>query len=110
LNRSPCCPVKKAGAEAKKGRENPSQFPPRRFRKEMRWQRDRRAETAEARIGKRGTTAFSGEANVFLHGQGILWPERRFPLSAKPPEDKNSSERKPFSFSPKLEMIQNFKC
>jgi len=40
------------GAEAKKGWEKPSKFPPFRFRKETRWQRDRRAETAEARIWK----------------------------------------------------------
>jgi hypothetical protein len=31
------------------------------------------AETAEARLEKRGTTAFLGEAN-FFPGQGILWP------------------------------------
>jgi hypothetical protein len=45
-----CCPGKKAGAEAKKGREKPFKLPLLRFRKETRWQRDNRAETAEARI------------------------------------------------------------
>jgi hypothetical protein len=66
-----CCPGKKAGAEAKKGREKSSVVLPLCPRKERRWQRDRRAETAEARIGKRGTTAFFGEANAFLPGQGM---------------------------------------
>ncbi len=47
-------------------------FPLLRFRKETRWQRDRRAETAEARIGKRGITTFFGEANAFLPGQGTI--------------------------------------
>jgi len=69
-----CCPGKKAGAEAKKGREKPLGLPLLRFRKETRWPRNGRAETAEARIGKRGTTAFFGEANAFLPGQGIPWP------------------------------------
>jgi hypothetical protein len=68
--RSSCCPGKKAGAEAKKGREKPSPFSPLRFRKETRWQGDRRAETAEARLGEREITAFFGEANAFLPGQG----------------------------------------
>ena len=44
------CAGKKAGAEAQKDREKASQFPPLRFRKETREQRDRWAETAEARI------------------------------------------------------------
>ena len=67
-----CCPGKKAGAEAKKGREKSSLFPPPCLRKETRWPRDTRAETAEARIGKRGTTAFFGPAKrgTFLPGQG----------------------------------------
>jgi len=69
-----CCPGKKAGAEAKKGREKPLGLPLLRFRKETRWQRGHRAETAEARIGKRGTTAFFGEANAFLPGQGTIGP------------------------------------
>jgi hypothetical protein len=55
-------PGEKAGAEAKKGREKPSQFPPLCLRKETRWQRDHRAETAEARIEKRGIIAFFGPA------------------------------------------------
>jgi len=67
-----CCPGKEAGAEVKKGREKPSKFSPLRFRKETRWPWDRRAETAEARIGKRGTSAFFGEANAFLPGHGII--------------------------------------
>ena len=71
---SPCCPGKKAGAEDKKGRENPSQFPPLCFRKETRGERDTWAETAEARIGKKGITAFFGEANAFLPGHGAIWP------------------------------------
>jgi hypothetical protein len=71
---SPCCPGKKAGAEEKKGRENPSQFPPLCFRKETRGERDTRAETAEARIRKRGITSFFGEANAFLPGHGAIWP------------------------------------
>jgi len=66
-----CCPGKKAGAEAKKGREKPLGLPPLRFRKETRGPRNSRAETAAARIGKRGTTAFFGEAKAFLPGQGI---------------------------------------
>jgi hypothetical protein len=73
LDSSPCCPGKKAGAEAKKGREKPSRFSPPRFRKEMRRQRENRAETAEARLGKRGTTPFFGEANAFLTGQESIW-------------------------------------
>jgi hypothetical protein len=99
-----CCPGKKAGAEAKKGREKSSLFPPLCLRKETRWQKDRRAETAEARIGKRGTTGFFGEANAFLSGQGTsLLGER--PLFAEPSENKNFSDINPFSFSTKLEMI-----
>ncbi|MCX5910936.1 MAG: hypothetical protein NTV04_03300 [Deltaproteobacteria bacterium] len=44
-------------------------FPPLGLRKETRWPRVRRAETAEARIEKGRTTAFFGEANAFLPGQ-----------------------------------------
>jgi hypothetical protein len=71
----PRWPGKKSGAEGKKGREKPCQFPFLHFRKEARRQRDSRAETAEARIGKRGNTAFFGEANAFLPGQGITCPK-----------------------------------
>jgi hypothetical protein len=42
--------------------------------KETRWQKDRRAETAEAPIGKRGTTDFLGEENALLRGLGQLTP------------------------------------
>jgi len=69
----PCCPGKKAGAEAKKGREKATQYPPLRFRKETRGERDIRAETAEARLEKRKITAFFGEANAFLLGHGTAW-------------------------------------
>jgi hypothetical protein len=69
-DRSSCFPGKKAGVEAKKGREKPSKFSVIRFHEETRWQRDNKAETAEARIWKRGTTAFFGEANDFLPGHG----------------------------------------
>ncbi len=72
FDRSPRCPGKKAGAEAKKGLEKPGQFPFLPFPKEKRWPRKIRAETVEARIGKRGITAFFGEANAFLPGQEIL--------------------------------------
>ena len=108
MNRLPCCPGKKAGAEAKKGREKPSQFPPLRFRKETRWQRERRAETAEARIGRRGTAAFFGKANAFLPGQGIISPEKVASVR-RTTENKNSSERKPFPFSTKLGLSLNIK-
>ncbi|MBP1713271.1 MAG: hypothetical protein H6Q42_1474 [Deltaproteobacteria bacterium] len=64
------CPGKRAGAEAKEGREKPSQFFFFYFRKEKRKQRDTRIETAEARIGQRGTTAFFSEANALLPGHG----------------------------------------
>jgi len=74
LNPFLCCPGKKAGAEAKKGWEKLSKLPFPCLRKETRWQRDNRAETAEARIWKRGTTAFFGEANAFLPGQGTNLP------------------------------------
>jgi len=70
---SPCCPGKKTGAEAKKGREKPSWFSPLWFRKETRGQRESRAETAAARIRKGGIAAFFGEANAFLPGHGIIW-------------------------------------
>jgi len=73
LNPFRCCPGKKAGAEVKKGREILPRFLLPGFRKQKRSQRDLRAETAEARHGKRGTIAFFGEANVFLPGQGTLW-------------------------------------
>ncbi|MBP1717737.1 MAG: hypothetical protein H6Q43_1175, partial [Deltaproteobacteria bacterium] len=66
-------PGQKTGAEAKKGREKPTQFPPLRFRKETRGERDIRAETVEARLGKRRITAFFGEANAFLLGHGTAW-------------------------------------
>ena len=69
-----CCPGKKAGAEAKKGREKPDRAPLLRFRKETRRQRDGRAETAEARLAKRGTAAFFVEANAFLPGHGPRLP------------------------------------
>jgi hypothetical protein len=71
---SPCCPGKKAGAEDKKGRAQLSLIPPLCFRKEGRGERDSRAETAGVRLGKRGTTAFFGEANDFLPGHGNTWP------------------------------------
>jgi hypothetical protein len=71
---SPCCPDKKAGAEDKKGRAQLSLIPPLCFRKEGRGKRDSRAETAGVRLGKRGTTAFFGEANDFLPGHGNTWP------------------------------------
>ena len=74
LDLSPCCPGKKAGAEVKKGREKSSRSYYPCLRKETRWLRHRCAETAEARIGKRGITAFFGEANAFLPGHGILYP------------------------------------
>jgi hypothetical protein len=70
---SPCCPGKKAVAEGKKGREQLPWFSLLGFRKETRGQRNTRAGTAEARIGKRGVTAFFGEANAFWPGQGTIW-------------------------------------
>ena len=72
-NRLSRCPGEKAGAEAKKGREISCWISPLGFREETRWQRDRWAETAEARIEKRGIIAFFGEANAFLPGHGIPW-------------------------------------
>ena len=53
-----------------KGREKSALFPPFFLRKETRWPRVRLAEMAGARIEIRGTTAFFGEANAFLTGQG----------------------------------------
>jgi hypothetical protein len=91
----------------KKGREKPSQFPPLRFRKETR-QRERRAETPEARIGRRGTTVFFGEANAFLPGQGIISPEKVASVR-RTPANKNSPERKPFPFSTRLGLSLNIK-
>jgi len=73
LNPSPCCPGKKADAEAKKGPELPSRLPPVRFRKQKRRKRDARAETAEARYGKRAISAFFDEAYAFWPGHGTLW-------------------------------------
>jgi len=73
LDPSPCCPGKKAGAEGKKGREKPSRFPCPCLHKETRGPRHHQAETAEARIGKRGTTSFFGEAHAFLPGHGTDW-------------------------------------
>jgi hypothetical protein len=58
----------KAKRAGRKLNESPFLF----FLKETRWQRDRRAETAKARIEKRGTTAFFGEAHVFLPGHGTI--------------------------------------
>jgi len=69
----PCCPGKKEGAEAKKGREILPRFLLSGFRKPKRMQRDFRAETARTRYGKRGIASFFGEANAFLRGQGTLW-------------------------------------
>jgi hypothetical protein len=74
LDKSPCCPGKKAGAEAEKGREKPSRFSPLCFRKQTRGESDTRAETAEARVWKRDVTAFFGEANAFLPGHGAISP------------------------------------
>ena len=74
------------------------------FRKETRGQRGCQAETAEARLGKRGTTAFFGEANAFLPGQGTHLPYERS-LFTEPDENNILSEVPPFSFSNKLEMI-----
>jgi len=68
-----CCPGKEAGAEAKKGREKPLGLPLLRFRKETRGPRNGRAETAAARVGEIGTTAFFGKAKAFLPGQGTPW-------------------------------------
>jgi hypothetical protein len=65
------------------------------------------AETAEARIVKRGTTAFFGEANAFLPGHGPIGL-KEFSLFAKATENKNFSEILLFSFSNKLEMIYGF--
>jgi hypothetical protein len=73
-NRLCRCPGKKAGAEAKKGREKPFQSSPLCFRKETRGEKNSRSETAEARIWKRERTAFFGEANVFLPGHGAISP------------------------------------
>ncbi|MBP1718042.1 MAG: hypothetical protein H6Q43_1480 [Deltaproteobacteria bacterium] len=103
----PCCPGKKAGAEDKKGREKPSQFSPLCFRKERRGQRDTRAETAEARIGKRGVTTFFGEANVFCPGMGPFG-HRESSLFAENAENTCFSERNPHFLSAELEMITIF--
>jgi len=89
----PCCPGKKAGAEAKKGREKPPQLPLLRFRKETRWQRDNQAETAEARIKKEEPPPFLARRMIFCPGMGPLghtW----FSLFAEPTANKNFSERK----------------
>jgi hypothetical protein len=102
---SPCCPGKKAGVEAKKGREKPSWFIPLGVRKEMRRQRDNRAETAEVRIRKRGTTAFFAKVPAFLPGQGILWPSGIRSIH-RTPEYIFFSERIPIFFPTNLELIQ----
>ena len=34
-------------------------------------------QTAEARFGKRGITAFFGETPATLHGHGTAWPEEK---------------------------------
>ena len=73
-NRLCRCLGKKAGAEAKKGPEKPFQSPPLFFRKETRGERNSRSETAEARLRKRESTAFFGEANVFLPGHEAISP------------------------------------
>jgi len=57
----------------------------------------RRAETAEARIGTRGTNAFLGEANAFLRGPGPIGRRERSPL-AEVNESNNLSEIIPLSF------------
>jgi len=44
------------------------------FRKETRGKGIAWLETAEARIGHRGITAFFGEANTLLPGHGTAWP------------------------------------
>jgi hypothetical protein len=67
------------------------------------------AETAEARIVKRGTTAFFGPAKrgTFLPGHGPIGL-KEFSLFAKATENKSFSEILLFSFSNKLEMIYGF--
>jgi len=89
-----CCPGKKAGAEAKKGREKPNWIPLLGFRKETRGQKVYRAETAEARLGKRGTTPFFGPAKrgTFLPGQETHLP---YELSLFTEPDGNKSFQKP---------------
>jgi hypothetical protein len=57
----------------------------------MRWPRDRRAETAEARSYKRATTAFFGKVDAFLIGPGPIGL-REFSLFAEATENKNFSE------------------
>jgi hypothetical protein len=105
-NRSPCCPGKKSRVSRdKKGREKPFPIPSLCLCKETRWQRDRRAETGEARIGKRGTTAFLGEANAFLRGPGPIGHRERSPL-AEVTESNNLSEIIPDSFSTEPRLIQ----
>jgi hypothetical protein len=94
---SPCYPGKKAGAEDKKGRENPSQFPPLCFRKETRGERDTWAETAEARIGKRGITSFLARRMLFCPGMEPFG-HRESSLFAEPTENKSFSEKPRFSF------------
>jgi hypothetical protein len=100
-------PGQESRRRSQKGPGDTSQIPPLCLRKETRWQRDRRAETAEARIVKRGTTAFFDEANAFLPGHGPIGL-KEFSLFAKANENKNFSEILLFSFSNKLEMIYGF--
>jgi hypothetical protein len=75
---SSCCPGGKPGADDNNGREKPSWFSLIGFRKETREHRDKRAETAEARIGERGDPACLGKANAFLPGSGGHLKEIRF--------------------------------
>jgi hypothetical protein len=97
-------PGQESRREDKKGREKPSQFSLLCFRKEMRGQRDTRAETAEARPGKEGSPPFLAKRMLFCPGMGPFGHRELFRF-AEPNENSSFSERRTIILSTKLEMI-----
>ncbi|OGQ00447.1 MAG: hypothetical protein A2Z51_10375 [Deltaproteobacteria bacterium RBG_19FT_COMBO_52_11] len=67
--------AKEQTPKTKRAGIKPSHFPPYFLSAKRRGGKGvARHQGAEARIGERGTSAFFGEANAFLPGDGTTWP------------------------------------